>query len=88
MAYWSASNLTICGIGGRARLFADGKSAGGKAIWVISGSNITIDNIEFRDTKVADRNGAGIRGRGNRIRLASTSSFHRPLHTCMFITSL
>ena len=61
VAYWSASNLTICGIGGRARLFADAKSAGGKAIWVIGGSNITIDNIEFHDARVADRNGAGIR---------------------------
>ena len=27
---WSANNLTICGVGGRARLFANGKNAGGK----------------------------------------------------------
>ncbi len=61
VATWSASNLTICGIGGRARLFADGKSAQGKAIWVVSGSNVTIEGLEFHDSKVPDQNGAGIR---------------------------
>ena len=61
VAFWSAPNLTICGVGGRARLFADGRSAGGKAIWVISGSDITIDSVEFHDTAVRDLNGAGIR---------------------------
>ena len=61
VATWSANNLTICGVGGRARLFAGGKSAGGKAIWVVAGSNITIDSVEFHDTVVPDRNGAGIR---------------------------
>lgn len=61
VATWYASNLTICGVGGRARLYADGKSAGGKAIWVVAGSDITIDSVEFRNTVVPDRNGAGIR---------------------------
>jgi hypothetical protein len=61
VATWSSSNLTICGIGGRARLFADGKHAGGKGTWVVSGSNVTIDSIEFHDAKVPDQNGAGIR---------------------------
>ncbi|WP_341892059.1 right-handed parallel beta-helix repeat-containing protein, partial [Variovorax sp. YR752] len=61
VASWSANNLTICGIGGRARLYADGRHYGGKAIWVVNGSNITIDSIEFRDAKVPDQNGAGIR---------------------------
>lgn len=61
VATWSANSLTICGIGGRARLFADGKSAQGKGTWVISGSNVTIDSIEFHDSKVPDQNGAGIR---------------------------
>ena len=61
VATWKASNLTICGVGGRAKLYADGKSAGGKAIWVVGGSNITIEGIEFHNTVVPDRNGAGIR---------------------------
>lgn len=61
VATWSASGLTICGVGGQARLFADGKSAGGKAIWVVSGANTTIDHVDFLNAKVPDNNGAGIR---------------------------
>jgi hypothetical protein len=61
VATWSANNLTICGIGGRARLYADGRDEGGKGIWVISGRDITIDSVEFHDAKVPDENGAGIR---------------------------
>lgn len=62
---WSASNLTICGIGGRAKLYADGKNAGGKGIWIVGGSNVTIDGIEFHDASVPDQNGAGIRAENN-----------------------
>lgn len=58
---WSRSNLTVCGVGGRARLYADGRSAQGKAIWVITGSNVTIDSLEFHQATVPDKNGAGIR---------------------------
>ncbi|HEX5125494.1 MAG TPA: right-handed parallel beta-helix repeat-containing protein [Rhodocyclaceae bacterium] len=58
---WTQSNLTIRAVGGRARLYADGRSAEGKAIWVIRAGNITIENIEFLEARVPDRNGAGIR---------------------------
>ncbi|WP_310564279.1 hypothetical protein [Hydrogenophaga sp.] len=61
VATWTAAGLTICGRGGRARLYADGQSAGGKAIWVVSGANTTIDSIDFFNAKVSDHNGAGIR---------------------------
>jgi len=61
VATWAASRLTICGIGGRARLYADGKNEGGKAIWVVQGKDVTIENIDFHDARVPDQNGAGIR---------------------------
>lgn len=64
VATWSASNLTICGIGGRARLYANGANEGGKGIWVVAGSNTTIHSVEFHDAKVTDQNGAGIRQEG------------------------
>ncbi len=64
VARWAANRLTICGRGGRARLFADGRSAQGKAIWVIAGSDVTIDGVDFHDARVPDRNGAGIRAEG------------------------
>lgn len=75
VATWSASDLTICGRGGRARLFAEGKSAQGKAIWVIVGSNVTVQNIEFRDARVSDENGAGIRAEGGNLTVRDSAFF-------------
>lgn len=63
-ATWRASNLTLRGSGGRAHLKADGKSAQGKAIWVIAGNQTTVEHIEFSGARVPDRNGAGIRQEG------------------------
>jgi len=78
VATWRAANLTICGDGGRARLFADGKDAQGKGIWVIAVPNsatTTIVNVEFRDAKVPDQNGAGIRLEGGNLVLRNTGFF-------------
>jgi parallel beta helix pectate lyase-like protein len=75
VATWSVDGLTICGIGGRARLFADGKSAQGKAIWVVGGAGVTIDNVEFHDAKVVDRNGAGIRIEGSSLTIRNSGFF-------------
>jgi hypothetical protein len=63
-ATWTANNLTICGEGGRARLFANSAIPNGKAIWVIRGNDATVDTIEFHNAKVPDQNGAGIRTEG------------------------
>ncbi|OGP65481.1 MAG: hypothetical protein A2169_13450, partial [Deltaproteobacteria bacterium RBG_13_47_9] len=65
VAVWRANNLIIRGVGGRPHLNAGGSSAEGKAIWVTKGNNITIENIEFSDAKVRDKNGAGIRSEGS-----------------------
>ena len=64
VAVWRADNLTIRGVGGRPLLDAGGRSAQGKAIWVTNGANITVENLEFANAKVPDRNGAGIRAQG------------------------
>jgi hypothetical protein len=61
VAVWQQKNLTIRGIGQRPVLVADGKSAEGKAIWVIRDGDIRIENIEFRGSRVPAGNGAGIR---------------------------
>jgi hypothetical protein len=63
-AVWTQNHLTIRGRGGRAHLRADGAHAEDKGIWVIKGSETTIENIEFSGAKVAHRNGAGIRLEG------------------------
>lgn len=65
---FSQNNLTIRGIGNeRPHLDADGKIADDKAIWVVLGSNFTVENIEFSDAHIPkDRgnNAAGIREAG------------------------
>jgi len=63
-AVWRQHRLTIRGVGGRARLRANGAHAEGKAIWVIKGNDTTIEGVEFSGAKVPDRNGAGIRLEG------------------------
>src|SRR5687768_11105564 len=63
-AVWRDNDLIIRAVGGRAHLRADGAGAEGKAIWVVKGSNTTIEGIEFSGAKVRDRNGAGIRLEG------------------------
>jgi hypothetical protein len=68
----------ICGIEGRARLFADGKNAEGKGIWVLNQPNTsttTVVNVEFHDAKVPDENGAGIRFDGGSLVLRNTGFY-------------
>jgi hypothetical protein len=61
VAIWTQDHITIRGVGGRARLIADGKSAEEKAIWVIRGGHITVENMVFTGAAVRYHNGAGIR---------------------------
>jgi hypothetical protein len=67
VATWRQSDLTIRAIGGRARMISRGASAEGKAIWVILGNRVLIENIEFSGARVPDRNGAGIRHEGGKL---------------------
>ena len=69
VAVWSQKKLTIRTSGGNARLFADGKSAEAKAIWVIRNGDFDIENIDFIGARVPDKNGAGIRFEGGSLRL-------------------
>jgi len=59
--------LSIRGVDRRPIFEADGKSAEGKAIWVVRNGDIEIENIEFRGARVADNNGAGIRFEKGRL---------------------
>lgn len=67
VAFWKADGLLLRGKGGFAHLNADGKAAGQKAIWVIQGDDITVEQIEFSNCTVADKNGAGIRQEGTNL---------------------
>lgn len=67
---WNQKRLTIRGVGGRARLFADGRSAEDKAIWVFRNGDFDVANIDFIGAKASDKNGAGIRFEGGRLRVS------------------
>jgi hypothetical protein len=84
VAQWTANNLTLVGVGGRPILDAFGKSVNQTAIWLMSGNNNTVDNVEFQcETRigpnvhcarnVGDENGCGIKleGRGLTVRHCS-----------------
>lgn len=64
VAVWRASDLVLCGEGAGAVIDASGKDAEGKGIWVVKGDRVRVENVQFRNAKVADRNGAGIRAEG------------------------
>jgi hypothetical protein len=65
---WNTNSLTLIGVGGgRAVINAAGQNSQGKAIWVISGNNTVVENIEFTGASVPDLNGAGIRAEGTNL---------------------
>lgn len=64
---WPQNNLVIRASQGRARVVQTGESAEGKAIWVIKGHNVLIENFEFSGSVVPDLNGAGIRHEGGKL---------------------
>lgn len=64
VAVWNANRLRIIGADPRPRLFADGKDAQGKGIWVIRGDDAVVENVDMSGARVADRNGAAIRVEG------------------------
>uniref|UniRef100_UPI0040568C7F RCC1 domain-containing protein n=1 Tax=Candidatus Electronema sp. TaxID=2698783 RepID=UPI0040568C7F len=77
VATWSQSNLTIRGINGRPHMNAAGVTiSNGKGIWVIGGSNVLVENIEFSNAEVPSDNGAGIRYEGTGSLLVRNCYFH------------
>ncbi len=72
VASWTANDLLLRGMGGRAHLESNGNAWGGKAIWVLQGDRTRVEWIEFSECAVPDANGAGIRleGKGLTVRHA------------------
>src|SRR5689334_22108932 len=61
---WTTSGLTLVGVNGRPKIDAAGMNAQGKATWVVSGDDTTVENVEFTGATATDANGAGIRQEG------------------------
>ena len=65
-------SLTLRGVGGRPVLDAGGYAIpNGKAIFVTSGADITVENLEFKNAAVPNHNGAGIRPEGAKLAVRS-----------------
>jgi len=70
------NGLTLRGVNGRPILAAAGRSAQGKAIWVIQGNGVVVENLEFVGAAVPDRNGAGIRHEGGDLTIRDCYFHH------------
>ncbi len=62
---WSANNIKLLGTEKHAHVSAPVVISNQKAIWVIKGDNVVVENIEFSKASVPDKNGAGIRAEGS-----------------------
>lgn len=69
VAVWPQKKLHIRSVAGRSTLIADGRSAEGKAIWVIRNGDFEIEGFEFTGARVPAGNGAGIRFERGRLQV-------------------
>ncbi|WP_054760284.1 right-handed parallel beta-helix repeat-containing protein [Methylomonas koyamae] len=79
VAVWPQHRLTLRGSGGWARLHANGLNAEGKAIWVIKGDRVVVENIEFTGAEAQALNGAGIRYEGRLLTLRHCHVHHNQM---------
>lgn len=71
-AVWSQDRLLIRGTNGRPHLIAGQTLAQGKAIWVVTGDEVVVENVELSGARSPDHNGAGIRAEGRRLTVRGT----------------
>ncbi len=57
---WTTNGLTIIGVNGRPKIDAAGQSYRGRATWLISGNDTTVENIELTGARGPYDNGAAI----------------------------
>jgi hypothetical protein len=79
VAVWRQNRLTLRGVGGRPHLSAHGRAAEGKAIWVIKGDDVLVENIEMSGTRVPGFAGAGIRAEGGKLTLRKVHFHHHQM---------
>jgi hypothetical protein len=79
VAVWRQSDLTLRGVGERPHLRAGGRAAEGKAIWVIKGARVTVENVELSGARVPSRNGAAIRAEGAGLTIRNCRFHHNEM---------
>ena len=79
VAVWRQNDLTLRGVGERPHLRAGGRAAEGKAIWVIKGDRVTVENLELSGARVPSRNGAAIRAEGAGLTIRNCRFHHNEM---------
>ena len=79
VAVWRQNDLTLRGVGERPHLRAGGRDAEGKAIWVIKGDRVTVENVELSGARVPSRNGAAIRAEGAGLTIRNCRFHHNEM---------
>lgn len=69
-ATWSADRLTI--EGAEPGVVITDRTCGGKALFIVTGSDVTIRNLTLARARVPDENGAGIRAEGKGLTVEKT----------------
>lgn len=67
--------ITLRGVGKRPVFVGDAKLAENKAMLVVRGAEVTLDNIEFRGARAPDANGAGVRFDSGRLSVRNCAFF-------------
>ncbi|MGL6113060.1 MAG: right-handed parallel beta-helix repeat-containing protein [Rubrivivax sp.] len=79
VAVWRQNDLTLRGVGERPHLRAGGRAAEGKAIWVIKGDRVAVENVEMSGARVPSRNGAAIRAEGADLTIRNCRLHHNEM---------
>jgi hypothetical protein len=79
VAVWRQNDLTLRGVGERPHLRAGGRAAQGKAIWVIKGDRVTVENLELSGARVPSHNGAAIRAEGAGLTIRNCRFHHNEM---------
>ena len=79
VATWRQNDLTLRGVGARPHLRAGGRAAERKAIWVIKGDRVTVENLELSGARVPSHNGAAIRAEGAGLTIRNCRFHHNEM---------
>jgi hypothetical protein len=64
--------LTLRGVGKRPVFVGDGSTVEGKAVWIVRGGDIRIENVEFRGARSEDGNAAALRVESGRVTVSGS----------------
>lgn len=83
VAVWRQNRLTLRGVGGIAHLDAQYAAAENKAIWVLKGADVTVENVDFSRARSTSMNGAGIRFEGTNLTVRNSRFHHNEMGILM-----